>query len=48
MPRAFGQLQDKFPRSIDHVQSIRGTPMGKFNKRELRAPYWASGRTIGG
>jgi long-chain acyl-CoA synthetase len=38
----------KCPRSVDIVESVGRTPMGKVNKRELRAPYWDAGRTIGG
>ena len=30
----------KCPRSVDVVDSIGRTPMGKVNKRELRRPYW--------
>jgi long-chain acyl-CoA synthetase len=38
----------KCPRSIDIVETIGRTAMGKINKRALRAPYWDSARTIGG
>lgn len=38
----------KRPRSIDLVEDIGRNPMGKVNKRTLRAPYWPTGRTIGG
>ncbi len=38
----------KCPRSVDIVESVGRTAMGKLNKRALRAPYWASARTIGG
>jgi long-chain acyl-CoA synthetase len=38
----------KCPRSVDIVESVGRTPMGKVNKRELRASYWDTGRTIGG
>ncbi len=38
----------KCPRSIEVVESIGRTTMGKVNKRTLRAPYWSSARTIGG
>ncbi len=30
----------KCPRSVDIVDSIGRTTMGKINKRKLRAPYW--------
>jgi long-chain acyl-CoA synthetase len=38
----------KCPRTVDIVDSVGRTTMGKINKRTLRAPYWAGGRTIGG
>jgi long-chain acyl-CoA synthetase len=38
----------KCPRSVDIVETVGRTTMGKVNKRALRAPYWAGGRTIGG
>jgi acyl-CoA synthetase (AMP-forming)/AMP-acid ligase II len=38
----------KCPRSIDLVDDLGRNAMGKLNKRTLRAPYWPSGRTIGG
>jgi long-chain acyl-CoA synthetase len=38
----------KCPRSIDIVDTVGRTAMGKVNKRALRAPYWDSARTIGG
>ncbi len=38
----------KCPRSVDIVETVGRTTMGKVNKRALRAPYWADGRTIGG
>ena len=38
----------KCPRSIDIVEDIGRNPMGKVNKRQLRAPFWPSDRTIGG
>lgn len=38
----------KCPRSIDVVQDIGRNAMGKVNKRQLRAPFWPSDRTIGG
>jgi acyl-CoA synthetase (AMP-forming)/AMP-acid ligase II len=38
----------KCPRTLDIVSSVGRNAMGKINKRELRAPYWESGRTIGG
>jgi long-chain acyl-CoA synthetase len=31
----------KCPRSVEMVDSLGRTPMGKVNKRELRRPYWA-------
>jgi long-chain acyl-CoA synthetase len=37
----------KCPRSVDIVESVGRTTMGKINKRELRRPYWPSERTIG-
>jgi acyl-CoA synthetase (AMP-forming)/AMP-acid ligase II len=37
----------KCPRSVDVVDSLGRTSMGKLNKRTLRAPYWATERTIG-
>ena len=38
----------KCPRTIDIVDTVGRTTMGKINKRALRAPYWDSARTIGG
>lgn len=38
----------KCPRSVDIVDSIGRTAMGKLNKRALRAPFWQGARTIGG
>jgi acyl-CoA synthetase (AMP-forming)/AMP-acid ligase II len=38
----------KCPRSVDVVDDIGRTTMGKINKRALRAPYWHGARTIGG
>jgi acyl-CoA synthetase (AMP-forming)/AMP-acid ligase II len=38
----------KCPRTIDIVDTVGRTTMGKVNKRALRAPYWDSARTIGG
>jgi acyl-CoA synthetase (AMP-forming)/AMP-acid ligase II len=38
----------KCPRTIDIVDTVGRTAMGKINKRALRAPYWDSARTIGG
>ncbi|KPM51941.1 acyl--CoA ligase [Frankia sp. R43] len=38
----------KRPRSYEFVADIGRTAMGKVNKRKLRAPYWPTGRTIGG
>ncbi len=32
----------KCPRSVDIVDTVGRTAMGKVNKRELRAPYWRS------
>jgi len=37
----------KCPRSIDVVTTLHRSAMGKLNKRELRAPYWPTARTIG-
>jgi long-chain acyl-CoA synthetase len=31
----------KCPRSLDYVDDLGRSPMGKINKRRLRAPYWA-------
>ena len=33
----------KCPRSVDIVETLGRTTMGKVNKRALRAPYWAEG-----
>jgi long-chain acyl-CoA synthetase len=38
----------KCPRSVDIVDTVGRTAMGKVNKRALRTPYWESARTIGG
>ena len=38
----------KCPRSVDVVDDIGRTTMGKLNKRALRVPYWQGARTIGG
>jgi acyl-CoA synthetase (AMP-forming)/AMP-acid ligase II len=38
----------KCPRTIEIVDTVGRTTMGKVNKRALRAPYWDSARTIGG
>lgn len=38
----------KCPRSVDIVDTVGRTAMGKLNKRALRSPYWEGGRTIGG
>jgi acyl-CoA synthetase (AMP-forming)/AMP-acid ligase II/enoyl-CoA hydratase/carnithine racemase len=38
----------KCPRSIDLVADVGRNAMGKVNKRQLRAPFWPSQRTIGG
>ena len=32
----------KCPRSVDLVETVGRTPMGKLNKRELRKPFWAA------
>jgi long-chain acyl-CoA synthetase len=32
----------KCPRSVDFVADLGRTPMGKINKKTLRAPYWAT------
>jgi acyl-CoA synthetase (AMP-forming)/AMP-acid ligase II len=37
----------KCPRTIDIVDTVGRTAMGKINKRALRAPYWEGSRTIG-
>ncbi len=37
----------KSPRTLEIVETIGRTTMGKVNKRTLRAPYWPSDRTIG-
>ncbi len=37
----------KCPRSVEFVEDLGRTSMGKVNKRALRAPYWPSERTIG-
>ena len=37
----------KCPRSIDIVDSVGRTAMGKINKKALRKPFWPSDRTIG-
>jgi acyl-CoA synthetase (AMP-forming)/AMP-acid ligase II len=37
----------KCPRSVDVVETIGRTTMGKLNKRALRAPFWSTERTIG-
>ena len=43
-----GQLAAyKCPRTIDFVNDVGRNPAGKVNKRQLRAPYWPSDRTIG-
>jgi acyl-CoA synthetase (AMP-forming)/AMP-acid ligase II len=38
----------KCPRTVEIVSDVGRNAMGKINKRQLRAPYWAGGRTIGG
>jgi long-chain acyl-CoA synthetase len=30
----------KCPRSLDFVEDLGRSPMGKINKRKLRAPFW--------
>ncbi len=37
----------KCPRSFEFVETVGRTAMGKINKRNLRAPYWPTARTIG-
>lgn len=37
----------KAPRSVDLVADLGRSPMGKLDKRALRAPYWVTERTIG-
>jgi acyl-CoA synthetase (AMP-forming)/AMP-acid ligase II len=37
----------KCPRSIELVDTLHRSAMGKLNKRQLRAPYWPTDRTIG-
>ena len=37
----------KCPRTIDIVDTVDRSAMGKINKRALRAPYWSGSRTIG-
>jgi acyl-CoA synthetase (AMP-forming)/AMP-acid ligase II len=37
----------KCPRSVDFVTTLHRTTMGKLDKRQLRAPYWPTERTIG-
>jgi long-chain acyl-CoA synthetase len=37
----------KCPRSVELVETVGRTAMGKLDKRALRAPYWATERTIG-
>ncbi len=34
----------KCPRSVDIVETVGRTPMGKLNKRELRRPFWDAAR----
>jgi len=38
----------KVPKSVEIVDELGRTAMGKLDKRRLRAPYWPTGRTIGG
>ncbi len=37
----------KCPRTVDIVETVGRSAMGKINKRAVRAPYWPSDRTIG-
>ena len=37
----------KCPRTVDFVADLGRNAMGKVNKRQLRVPYWPTGRTIG-
>jgi len=38
----------KAPKSVDFVESLPRSPVGKVLKRELRAPYWEGrGRAVG-
>jgi acyl-CoA synthetase (AMP-forming)/AMP-acid ligase II len=32
----------KCPRTVDFVADLGRTPMGKINKKALRAPYWTT------
>jgi acyl-CoA synthetase (AMP-forming)/AMP-acid ligase II len=34
----------KCPRSVDFVDDLGRNPMGKINKKVLRAPYWPAGQ----
>jgi long-chain acyl-CoA synthetase len=36
----------KCPRSVDFVEDLGRNPMGKINKKVLRAPYWPSGEAL--
>ena len=38
----------KCPTSVELVDSVGRSAMGKLDKRALRSPYWPTGRTIGG
>lgn len=38
----------KCPRTIDFVADVGRNAIGKVNKRQIRAPYWPTDRTIGG
>jgi long-chain acyl-CoA synthetase len=38
----------KCPRTVDYVETVGRTTMGKVNKRALRAPYWAEEQASGG
>jgi len=37
----------KCPRTVELVETVGRTAMGKLNKRQLRAPYWEGMRTSG-
>jgi long-chain acyl-CoA synthetase len=37
----------KCPRGVDFVNDVGRNAMGKVNKKQLRAPYWPTARTIG-
>ena len=38
----------KCPKSYEFVADVGRNAMGKINKRKLKAPYWPTGRGIGG